>query len=103
MACRAAPSIGGSLPTLAAKGSTTAARVAETASTWRTSRSIGAELVGCYRRASFAPEGIVIKLLVADVDGTLVTQAKALTARARDAVRRLHDAGVSFAITSGRP
>jgi len=45
----------------------------------------------------------VIKLLVADVDGTLVTQEKALTARAREAVRRLHDAGVAFAITSGRP
>jgi len=44
-----------------------------------------------------------VKLLLADVDGTLVTQDKVLTDRAIAAVRRLHDAGVIFAITSGRP
>jgi beta-phosphoglucomutase family hydrolase/Cof subfamily protein (haloacid dehalogenase superfamily) len=44
-----------------------------------------------------------LKLLLADVDGTLVTKAKVLTERARDAVARLHDAGIVFAITSGRP
>ena len=44
-----------------------------------------------------------IKLLIADVDGTLVTQNKALTARTRDAVARLRAAGVDFTITSGRP
>lgn len=44
-----------------------------------------------------------IRLVIADVDGTLVTQAKELTARARDAVRRLLDAGIAFTITSGRP
>lgn len=44
-----------------------------------------------------------VKLLLADVDGTLVTQDKVLTGRAIEAVRRLHDAGVIFAITSGRP
>ncbi|HVC15164.1 MAG TPA: Cof-type HAD-IIB family hydrolase [Acidimicrobiales bacterium] len=43
------------------------------------------------------------KLLLADVDGTLVTQDKVLTDQAVDAVRRLHDAGVLFAVTSGRP
>ena len=43
------------------------------------------------------------KLLLADVDGTLVTQDKVLTDRAIEAVHRLHDAGVTFAITSGRP
>jgi Cof subfamily protein (haloacid dehalogenase superfamily) len=37
------------------------------------------------------------------VDGTLVTQDKVLTDAAVDAVRRLHDAGLRFAITSGRP
>jgi Cof subfamily protein (haloacid dehalogenase superfamily) len=42
-------------------------------------------------------------LLIADVDGTLVTPAKALTARTIDAVRGLERAGVAFAITSGRP
>ncbi len=44
-----------------------------------------------------------IKLLLADVDGTLVTQDKELTSAATDAVRRLGEAGVKFAITSGRP
>ncbi|MGO8959202.1 MAG: Cof-type HAD-IIB family hydrolase [Streptosporangiaceae bacterium] len=44
-----------------------------------------------------------VKLLLADVDGTLVTQNKELTPRAIEAVRKLDDAGVIFAITSGRP
>jgi Cof subfamily protein (haloacid dehalogenase superfamily) len=44
-----------------------------------------------------------IKLLIADVDGTLVTQAKVLTARAIDAAARLRAAGIELAITSGRP
>jgi Cof subfamily protein (haloacid dehalogenase superfamily) len=44
-----------------------------------------------------------VKLLLADVDGTLVTQDKVLTDRAVEAVHKLHDAGVTFAITSGRP
>src|SRR5690242_15365983 len=44
-----------------------------------------------------------IKLLLADVDGTLVTHGKVLTARACDAVRDLRIRGVELAITSGRP
>ena len=44
-----------------------------------------------------------IRLLLADVDGTLVTPDKVLTDRSIDAVRKLRDAGVLFAITSGRP
>jgi hypothetical protein len=44
-----------------------------------------------------------IRLLLADVDGTLVTPDKVLTDRAIDAVRRLGKAGILFAITSGRP
>jgi hydroxymethylpyrimidine pyrophosphatase-like HAD family hydrolase len=44
-----------------------------------------------------------IRLLLADVDGTLVTPDKALTDRAIDAVHRLGEAGILFAITSGRP
>jgi Cof subfamily protein (haloacid dehalogenase superfamily) len=43
------------------------------------------------------------RLLLADVDGTLVTQDKVLTAEAIDAVHRLGEAGILFAITSGRP
>ena len=44
-----------------------------------------------------------VRLVIADVDGTLVTQDKTLTARAIEAVKRLRDAGVTFSITSGRP
>jgi HAD superfamily hydrolase (TIGR01484 family) len=44
-----------------------------------------------------------ISLVLADVDGTLVTEEKVLTARAQAAVQRLHAAGIRFAITSGRP
>ena len=44
-----------------------------------------------------------IELVLADVDGTLVTPEKELTERAIAAVRRLADAGIKFAVTSGRP
>jgi Cof subfamily protein (haloacid dehalogenase superfamily) len=44
-----------------------------------------------------------IKLFLADVDGTLVTQDKVLTDRAIAAVGKLRDAGILFAVTSGRP
>jgi Cof subfamily protein (haloacid dehalogenase superfamily) len=44
-----------------------------------------------------------IRLLLADVDGTLVTQDKVLTDRAVAAVHALRDAGIRFAVTSGRP
>jgi Cof subfamily protein (haloacid dehalogenase superfamily) len=44
-----------------------------------------------------------ISLLIADVDGSLVTNEKVLTPYAQAAVRALNDAGIAFAITSGRP
>jgi Cof subfamily protein (haloacid dehalogenase superfamily) len=44
-----------------------------------------------------------ISLVLADVDGTLVTEQKVLTSRARAAVLQLRKAGIRFAITSGRP
>jgi hypothetical protein len=44
-----------------------------------------------------------ISLVLADVDGTLVTAEKVLTARAGAAVRALRTADIAFAITSGRP
>jgi Cof subfamily protein (haloacid dehalogenase superfamily) len=44
-----------------------------------------------------------IALLIADVDGTLVTRDKVLTKRAAQAVRNIHEAGIAFAVTSGRP
>lgn len=44
-----------------------------------------------------------IRLVLSDVDGTLVTGSKELTARAVGAVARLHNEGILFAVTSGRP
>ena len=45
----------------------------------------------------------LIRLVIADVDGTLVTQEKVLTKRAADAVLHLRQAGIAFTVTSGRP
>lgn len=44
-----------------------------------------------------------IALVVSDVDGTLLTKEKLLTERAISAVRKLHEAGIGFTITSSRP
>ena len=44
-----------------------------------------------------------IALVVSDVDGTLLTKDKTLTDGAEAAVRRLHQAGIGFTITSSRP
>ena len=44
-----------------------------------------------------------ISAVLADVDGTLVTQNKLLTERAIQAVNRLRERGVVFTICSGRP
>jgi Cof subfamily protein (haloacid dehalogenase superfamily) len=44
-----------------------------------------------------------IAAVLADVDGTLVTKNKELTTRAVQAVKKLQERGVLFAITSGRP
>ena len=44
-----------------------------------------------------------IRLVLSDVDGTLVTREKALTERSIAAVHRLHESGILFAVTSGRP
>jgi hypothetical protein len=44
-----------------------------------------------------------VTLVIADVDGTLVTKEKILTPRAVASVNKMRDAGVKFAITSGRP
>ena len=55
------------------------------------------------RKTSRSPAIPKISLVLADVDGTLVTEDKVLTRRAQAAVQRLHDVGIRFAITSGRP
>jgi Cof subfamily protein (haloacid dehalogenase superfamily) len=44
-----------------------------------------------------------VRLLLSDVDGTLVRSDKSLSAASIEAVHALHDAGVHFAVTSGRP
>jgi Cof subfamily protein (haloacid dehalogenase superfamily) len=54
-------------------------------------------------RAGGTVPGKPIRLLLADVDGTLVTNEKILTERAIAAVKALKAAGVVFAVTSGRP
>jgi Cof subfamily protein (haloacid dehalogenase superfamily) len=46
---------------------------------------------------------MAIKLLLSDVDGTLVNHAKALTPAAVAAAKALRDAGIRLAVTSGRP
>lgn len=53
--------------------------------------------------AERARDASSIRLVIADVDGTLVTSEKLLTARARAAVAALRAADIAFAITSGRP
>jgi Cof subfamily protein (haloacid dehalogenase superfamily) len=44
-----------------------------------------------------------VRLVIADVDGTLLTPDKLLTSRARAAVEAVARAGIAFTITSGRP
>jgi Cof subfamily protein (haloacid dehalogenase superfamily) len=44
-----------------------------------------------------------IKLVVSDVDGTLLTHDKVLTDGAKAAARKLHAAGIGFTIVSSRP
>ncbi|TCO94293.1 hypothetical protein EV701_103383 [Chthoniobacter flavus] len=44
-----------------------------------------------------------IRLLLADVDGTLVDSKKRITERACRAIGALREAGIEFAVTSGRP
>jgi Cof subfamily protein (haloacid dehalogenase superfamily) len=49
------------------------------------------------------PSSQPIAAVLADVDGTLVTKKKVVTPRAIKAIELLHERGVLFAITSGRP
>jgi Cof subfamily protein (haloacid dehalogenase superfamily) len=44
-----------------------------------------------------------IRLVVSDVDGTLIDKSKDLTDATIAAVRRLHEAGIHFTISSARP
>lgn len=56
--------------------------------------------------AASSAQGMVVpdvRLVLADVDGTLVTREKLLTDRAIAVVAKLRQRGIRFAITSGRP
>ncbi|MBM3659432.1 MAG: HAD family phosphatase [Actinobacteria bacterium] len=44
-----------------------------------------------------------IRLVLSDVDGTLLTSGKELTDATVDAVRAVHDAGIRFTVASSRP
>src|SRR5262245_23828291 len=56
------------------------------------------------RNSNVPPGGSgTISAFLVDVDGTLVTKEKVLTMRAVEAVRKLHENGIAFSITSGRP
>lgn len=43
-----------------------------------------------------------IKLIVCDIDGTLVTTDRILTLKTKEMIQRIHDAGIYFSIASGR-
>jgi Cof subfamily protein (haloacid dehalogenase superfamily) len=53
--------------------------------------------------AAPAPDVRPVRLVIADVDGTLVTHDKVLTKRAAESVFKLREGGIQFAVTSGRP
>jgi HAD superfamily hydrolase (TIGR01484 family) len=61
------------------------------------------EMAGADSMRDDTQERKPVRLVIADVDGTLVTHDKVLTQRAIDSVFRLRDAGIQFAVTSGRP
>src|SRR3954464_14498420 len=44
-----------------------------------------------------------IRLVVSDVDGTLVTKAKQITPAAFDTIRQLRESGIKFTLISSRP
>lgn len=53
--------------------------------------------------AARKPASSRIRLMVSDVDGTLVNREKQVTPATIDAVRRLREAGIAFAAVSARP
>lgn len=44
-----------------------------------------------------------VKFVVADIDGTIVNEARELTPRTREVLQRMHRQGILFGIASGRP
>jgi len=78
---------------------------------WEWAGRSSEERMGGQTCSTCAPEGSSmttkqeeeVRLVVADVDGALVTPDKVLTPRARAAVRKITSVGIAFTITSGRP
>ena len=68
-----------------------------------TALGLGSRRVGEHMIEAPVPPPQPIAAVLADVDGILVTSAKAVTTRAIEAIEKLHQRGVLFAITSGRP
>jgi Cof subfamily protein (haloacid dehalogenase superfamily) len=54
-------------------------------------------------RAQRPDPGARVRLLVSDIDGTLVTSTKQLTPRTLAAAQRLREAGIQLALVSSRP
>jgi len=50
---------------------------------------------------NFAPQAI--RMVMTDVDGTLITPEKDLTKQAKNAVSKIHVAGLKFTLISSRP
>lgn len=44
-----------------------------------------------------------IRLVICDIDSTLVTTERELTPRTRDVIHQMHAQGIYFGIASGRP
>ena len=44
-----------------------------------------------------------IRLLALDIDGTILTREKKLTARTKNAIESAADAGIAIALVTGRP
>ena len=45
----------------------------------------------------------MIKLIVCDIDGTLVNEARVLTPRTKEMIKKVHEKGIRFGLASGRP
>ena len=66
-------------------------------------RRRGCLAAGAVAMTNVAPDDPGIRLLLADVDGTLVTSAKVLAPSTIRAARLLKERGIALAITSSRP
>ena len=45
----------------------------------------------------------MVKIIVCDIDGTLVNEARELTSRTKNMIEKVHEKGILFGLASGRP